>query len=88
MKYIIKKQKDNTKKLKNQKYLKTKKNSKMKKKTKKKNLPASPAHSHCAPRAQPASLASLSAPRTRDSIVALRAQSCALCIRLSLFLII
>ena len=34
------------------------------------------------------SLASLSAPRARDSIVALRARSCALCIRLSLFLII
>ena len=35
-----------------------------------KNLPASRAHSH---RAQLASLASLSAPRARDSIVALRA---------------
>ena len=34
------------------------------------------------------SLASLSAPRARDSIVALRARSCALRIHLSLFLII
>ena len=74
----------------------------------KKNLPASRAHSHCALRAQLASLASLSSPRARDSIVALRspeflnvalrapffldlplrARSCALRIRLSLFLII
>ena len=38
-------------------------------------------------RAQLASLASLSAPRARDSIVALRARSCALRIHLSLFLI-
>ena len=60
-----------------------------------KNLPASRAHSHRALRAQ---LASLSAPRARDLIVtlrapffldiALRARSCALRIRLSLFLII
>ena len=50
-----------------------------------KNLPASPAHSH---RAQLASLASLSAPRARDFIVALRARSCALRIHLILFLII
>ena len=49
-----------------------------------KNLPASRALSHCA---QLASLASLSAPRARDSIVALRARSCALRIHLSLFLI-
>ena len=59
------------------------------------NLPASRAHSH---RAQLASLASLSAPRARDLIVALRApnfldlalcaRSCALRIHLSLFLII
>ena len=40
---------------------------------KQKNLPASRAHSHCALSAQLASLASLSAPRARDSIVALRA---------------
>ena len=63
----------------------------------KKNLPASRAHSHRALRAQLASLAGLSAPRARDSIVALRApffldlalraRSCALCIHLSLFLI-
>ena len=53
-----------------------------------KNLPASRAHSHCALCAQLASLVSLSAPRARDSIVALRARSCALRIRLSLFLII
>ena len=73
-----------------------------------KNLPAPRAHSHCALGAQLASLASLSAPRARDSIVALRApeflnvalcapffldlalraRSCALRIRLSLFLII
>ena len=39
----------------------------------KKNLPASRAHSHRALRAQLASRASLSAPRARDSIVALRA---------------
>ena len=61
----------------------------------KKNLPASREHSY---RAQLASLASLSAPRARDSIVALRApeflnvalraRSCALCIHSSLFLII
>ena len=60
-----------------------------------KNLPASRAHSH---RAQLVSLASLSAPRARDLIVALRApffldlalraRSCALRIHLSLFLII
>ena len=50
-----------------------------------KNLPAWWAHSH---RAQLASLASLSAPRARDLIVALRARSCALRIHLSLFLII
>ena len=50
-----------------------------------KNLPASRAHSH---RAQLASLASLSAPRARDLIVALRARSCALRIHLSLFFII
>ena len=60
-----------------------------------KNLPASRVHSH---RAQLASLASLSAPRARDLIWALRApffldlalrdRSCALRIHLSLFLII
>ena len=60
-----------------------------------KNLPALRAHSHRALRAQ---LASLSAPRARDSIVALRApffldlalraRSCAHRIYLSLFLII
>ena len=50
-----------------------------------KNLPASRAHSH---RAQLASLASLSAPGTRDLIVALRDRSCALRIHLSLFIII
>ena len=63
-----------------------------------KNLPASRAHSHRALRAQLASLASLSAPRARDSIVALRApflldlalraRSCALHIHSSLFIII
>ena len=60
-----------------------------------KNLSASQAHSH---RAQIASLASLSAPRARDLIVALRApffldlalraRSCALHIHSSLFIII
>ena len=60
-----------------------------------KNLPASRAHSH---RALCAQLASLSAPRARDLIVALRApifldlalraRSCALRIHLSLFVII
>ena len=50
-----------------------------------KNLPASRAHSR---RAQLASLESLSAPRARNFIFALRARSCALRIRLSLFLII
>ena len=60
----------------------------------KKNLPALRAHSH---RAQLASLASLSTPRARDSIVALRTpeflnvalrvRSCALRIHLNLFLI-
>ena len=50
-----------------------------------KNLPASRAHSH---RAQLASLASLSAPRARDLIVALRARSYALRLDLSLFIII
>ena len=51
-----------------------------------KNLPASRAHSHRALCAQLASLASLSAPRARDSIVELRARSCALRIHLSFFL--
>ena len=60
-----------------------------------KNLPASRAHSHRALRAQ---LASVSAPRARESIVALRAmffldlalcaRSCALHIHSSLFIII
>ena len=64
----------------------------------KKNQPALRAHSHRAVRAQLASLASLSVPRARDLIVALRApeflnvalpaRSCALRIHLSLFLII
>ena len=59
-----------------------------------KNLPALRAHSHRALRAQLASLASLSAPRARDLIVALRApffldlalrtRSCALRIHLTL----
>ena len=61
----------------------------------KKNLPAARAHSD---RAQLASLASLSAPRARDLIVALRApffldlalrtRSCALRMPIGLFLII
>ena len=61
-----------------------------------KNLPASRAHSRRALRAQLASLASLSAPGARDSIVtlrapfflelALRARSCALRIHLNLLL--
>ena len=54
-------------------------------KNKKKNLPALRAHPR---RAQLVSLASLSVPRARDLIVALRARTCALRIHLSLFLII
>ena len=64
----------------------------------KKNLPASRAHSHRALRAQLASLASLSAPRARDLVVALRApffldlalraRSCALHLHSNLFIII